>query len=435
MVRAFRRLLTAVFPLLCCSEGNAWPAAQSQAKAQAKVEPAKESAFTGATVREKVRLRLQPDLNAKVIKDLGRGDLLVIIGEESSFYRVKPDPDQKAYVYTKYINDGKISGERVNIRLQPDLESPILVQLATGDKVVVTAPPSGSWQEIAMPESVVFFVAKEYVERVGDANYLPNLRREERELRQQTEFASNVSKIELLKPFEKIDLTNARKAFKRALDMSGNNKDKRAHIEQLQKDMEQAYAEKREAYLSLKAQTPAPPPASSSVTATNSLTLEEELDAYHTQMSKLDKKLEVTSPEAAASLSDKNAATTTPQQEVNRSSEPLVDRWSLIEGTYFAAWAREKGLKKASSDDFYADQRKQSVSLQGILQPYPGQVKNRPGDFILIEPASKRPIAYLYSTKVNLALAVGKEVTVIGIQRNNNNFAYPAYYVLLAVEK
>lgn len=429
MNRAFR-VLAAVFPLLCCAQGNAWSATPNpQAKTQAKAEPIKESAFTGATVREKVRLRLQPDLNAKVIKDLGRGELMLIVGEDNGFYRVKPDPDQRAYVYTKYVNNGKISGERVNIRLQPDLESPILIQLATGDQVVATAPPSGNWLEVSMPDPVVFYVAKEYIEKVGDANYLYNIRRNERELRQQTEFASNMSKIELQKPFEEIDLTAARQAFKKALDLSGNKQDKRAHIEQLRQDMEQAYAEKRDAYLSSKTQAPASPSTTSAVASPP--TLEEELDAYHTQMSKLDKKLDITSPEAATSLAGKDAAT---QPKADRVMEAMINRWSPVEGAYFKAWADKKGVKKASLDDFYADQRQQGISLQGVLQPYLGQVKNRPGDFLLVETESRRPLAYLYSTQINLAADVGREVTIVGIPRNNNHFAYPAYYVL-EVEK
>ena len=40
------------------------------------------------------------------------------------------------------------------------------------------------------------------------------------------------------------------------------------------------------------------------------------------------------------------------------------------------------------------------------------------------------PVAYLYSTTQNLHSLVGKKVRIIASPRNNNNFAFPAYYVL-----
>jgi len=424
MNRMFR-VLTAAFPLVCCAQGNVWAAHGPQTKTQIKAAPVKaapvrETAFTGATVREKVRLRLQPDLNAKVVKDLGRGELLLIVGEDNSFYRVKPDFDQRAYVYAKYVNDGKISGERVNVRLQPDLESPILIQMATGDQVVATAPASGNWLEITIPDSVVFYVAKEYVEKVGDANYLSNLRKEERELRHQTELATSMGKMELQKPFETIDLTAPRQAFKRALNLSGNKSDKRAHVEQLLQDMEHAYAEKREAHLSSIPPKPISAPVPGNSAAGASLTLEQELNAYHTKINKLDEKLN--SPTA-----DKDVAL---QRETTQSMGETLDRWAPVEGAYLVSWADRKGLNQASFDEFYAEQRQNSRTLQGIIQPYSGQVKNRPGDFILVATDTRKPLAYLYSTQVNLANSAGKQVTLIGIPRNNNQFAYPAYFVL-----
>lgn len=427
------RLLTATFPLLCCAQSNIWAAPGPQTKAQTKAAPVKETAFTGATVRDKVRLRLQPDLNAKVVKDLGRGEFLLIVGEDNTFYRVKPDSDQKAYVYAKYVNDGKISGDRVNVRLQPDLEAPILVQMATGNQVTATAPPSADgWLEITVPDSVVFYVAKEYVEKVGDANYLANVRKQERELRQQMEFASNMGKTELQKPFESIDLTATRQAFKKALNLTGNQTDKRAHVQQLLQDIEQAYVAKREAYLSSRQQnlTPAPIPKVAPIsvpknsTATVSSALDAELNAYHAKLNQLDEKLNTSS----APTTDKEAAA---QQDTKQSMAETLDRWSPVEGAYLVAWAERKGLSQASFDEFYAEQRQNARLLQGVLQPYSGQEKNKPGDFILIATDNtRRPLAYLYSTQVNLANSAGKVVRVIGLPRNNNQATYPAYFVL-----
>src|SRR5271156_3313893 len=43
-------------------------------------------AFTGKVVKNKVRLRHQPNLDSPILKEMNQGDLLVIIGETEDFY-------------------------------------------------------------------------------------------------------------------------------------------------------------------------------------------------------------------------------------------------------------------------------------------------------------------------------------------------------------
>ncbi|MBA2727993.1 MAG: hypothetical protein H0U49_07460 [Parachlamydiaceae bacterium] len=57
-------------------------------------------------------------------------------------------------------------------------------------------------------------------------------------------------------------------------------------------------------------------------------------------------------------------------------------------------------------------------------------MKNKPGDFLLLSSISNLPIAYLYSTAVNLQDKLGRIATVQVVKRPNNNFAFPAYYVI-----
>ena len=72
----------------------------------------------------------------------------------------------------------------------------------------------------------------------------------------------------------------------------------------------------------------------------------------------------------------------------------------------------------------------QAVSLSGFLEPYKHPIKNRPGDYLLVSKSQNLPIAYLYSTHVDLEPLQGTEVTVRAAPRPNNHFAYPAYFVL-----
>ena len=83
-----------------------------------------------------------------------------------------------------------------------------------------------------------------------------------------------------------------------------------------------------------------------------------------------------------------------------------------------------------TKSDFYAEEKLQAVALKGMIEAYEKPIKNKPGDYVLINTFTNLPIAYLYSTSVNLQEHVGQEVTLIAAPRSNHHFAYPAYFVL-----
>jgi len=84
----------------------------------------------------------------------------------------------------------------------------------------------------------------------------------------------------------------------------------------------------------------------------------------------------------------------------------------------------------ASSEAFYAAEFRSSDELFGQLIPYDRAVKNRPGDFMLVDAKTKVPLAYLYSSRIDLCPCVGKLVRLLVAKRPNHNFALPAFFVL-----
>ena len=80
--------------------------------------------------------------------------------------------------------------------------------------------------------------------------------------------------------------------------------------------------------------------------------------------------------------------------------------------------------------DFDKEQQENSITLKGVIEPYQKPVKNKPGDYLLVSGISNLPVAYLYSTKINLQDYIGMEIEVIASPRPNNHFAFPAYFVL-----
>ncbi|MCB1112322.1 MAG: hypothetical protein KDK72_06685, partial [Chlamydiia bacterium] len=129
-----------------------------------EIKPKPFTAFTGKITRNKVRLRLQPNLDGHILRELKKGDMLVVIGEQDDYYAVQPTQDQKAYIFRTFVLDNTVEGNHVNVRLEPDVDAPIVAQLNTGDRVDGKVSPQNSkWLEITPPSSARYYISKEYV--------------------------------------------------------------------------------------------------------------------------------------------------------------------------------------------------------------------------------------------------------------------------------
>lgn len=353
------------------------------------------NAFTGKITRNKVRLRLQPSLDAPILRELKHNDMLIVIGESNEFYAVKPPPDVKAYVFRTFVLDNVIEGNHVNVRLEPDLEAPIIGQLNSGDRIDGTISPLNSkWIEIAPPESSKFFVCKEYVENIGPTSVLSTLTKRRDEVNDLLEAAEESSQAELQKSYVDIHLEKTLADLNRIISQYTDFPDQVASAKELIAQTQDTYIQKKLAYLENKAST-----------TDNSRNMRSE----PTQQSPSAQPIPQPTTDSSTS-SDKRAA------------------WSSVENALYEAWAQNH--QGSSVDDFYAQQRNGALVLTGIVEPYNRSVRNKPGDYILISKNSRLPTAYLYSTKIDLQSKSGKEITIVAIPRPNNNFAFPAYFVL-----
>ena len=100
--------------------------------------------------------------------------------------------------------------------------------------------------------------------------------------------------------------------------------------------------------------------------------------------------------------------------------------WEPVEEALFLSWSQAN--EERNFDQFYSEQKLAAASITGVVEAYTAPVKNKPGDFIIRD--KDMPVAYVYSTKVNLQSLIGKKVTLLGCPRANNNFAFPAYFII-----
>jgi len=389
--------------------------------------------FTGKITRNKVRMRLQPSLDAPILRELNKDDLLSVVGESDEFYAILPPKDTKAYIFRTYVLDDIVEGNRVNVRLEPAIEAPVIAQLNSGDKVEgIISPLSSKWLEITPPPSTRFYVCKEYIEKIGPPEMLAKLEKRRIEVTSLLNSTALMAENELRKDYRDIHLdptfSNLKTIIKEYPDFP-------KHVEAakgLLTNTQESYLKKKIAYLegiaygvehkknsdSSKSSSPQPfepqpQPELLPIPVKPSIPKEIIPDEIVLE--------ELMNRPPKVNIDWSNAFD-------SNSKSGKMALWIPTEQALFDAWlVQEKGT---TPQEFYDEQIADAIILKGLVEPYSRSIRNKPGDFLLISSATHLPIAYLYSTHVNLQEFAGQEITLQGVKRPNNNFAFPAYFVI-----
>lgn len=370
--------------------------------------------FTGKITKNKVRMRLQPSLESPILREANKGELVIVKDEHEDFFVIQIPSDTKAYVFRTFILDNVVEGNHVNVRLEPDLNAPVIAQLNSGDKVHGEVSPLNSkWMEISPPDSARFYISKEFVDKIGDASMMAKLEKRQEEVNLLLNSSASQLKNEMQKPFEQIHLEEIFAELNRIHKEYSDFPDQVARAQELMTMAQDSYTQKRIAYLEEKAKS------ADALQAKNSQ-LTAEIQNQQNQMTK--SSISKTNNQPTPNLpSDPK----TPSNN-NTSINSKMASWIPVEENLYATWSN--GNPSASQNEFY--QQHEQIVLNGIIEPYNRNVKNKPGDYILLNQTTHLPLAYLYSTQVNLQDKVGQEVTLKAISRPNHNFAFPAYFVL-----
>jgi hypothetical protein len=364
------------------------PAPQTHIANPAPVIEKSIPSFTGKIKARKVRVRVSPDLESRVITELSKNDLLVVVGEKGDFYAVVAPKDMKAYVFRSFVLDGVIEGNRVNVRLEPSLDAPVIAHLNSGYHVGETlCSTNNKWYEITPPAEAHFYVAREYVDYVGGPELKAQYDKKRSVAEQLLSSASLLAKSEMQRPFNEIDLSQIKQNYEVILSDYKDFSDLAEKAQDALVAVQEEYLEKRITFLEEKA----------------NLKLGGNVDNLMAHFE--------------------------PPSHSQKQPTDRMNLWQPIEESLFLTWSCRNDDR--SIDDFYEEQRQSGLVVSGIVETYTAPVKNKPGDFIIRN--KELPVAYVYSTQLNLQDYVGKKVSLLVSPRENNNFAFPAYFVL-AVE-
>lgn len=356
--------------------------------------------FTGKLVANKVRIRAKADLESPIIRQMNKNDLLLIVGEEGDFYAIEPMKDMKAYVFRSYILDNVVEANRVNVRLEPHVDAPIIGQLQVGERVEGTVCSiNQKWLEIAPPKTVKFYIAKEFVSQAGGPEFIVNMQKRKGQVEELLSSAFMQAEEECKKNYEEMAPQHAIEQFQKILRNFADFPEACTQAKEGLALLKETYLNKKIAYLEEKAEL--------------TTSAKEELLAKH----------ERENNELFANESVK----IDPSLWSKRSSKSEnLGFWDTIEESLFLSWSAFHTGK--SFNEYYAEQKANASVLSGTIERYTYDVRNKPGDFIL-RGAEDTPVAYLYSTQLDLDKFTGKTVTLLASPRPNNHFAFPAYFV------
>lgn len=341
--------------------------------------------FTGKINGNHVRMRTAADLDSYIVAELAKDDYIIVSEEKSDFYAVEPPSNLKAYIFRGFVIDNVVEGDRVNVRLAPERDAPIIAHYSTGTQINgKICEENNKWLEISAPSETRFYVAKEYIEYVGKPELKAIHDKRKNAVQELFETTNILTQTELRKPFNEIDAERIAHNYKTIIN---DYADFTAYVNQATKSL----AQFQEDYLHRKIAF---------------------LEAKTSKMG--------------------NGQTRDEIYEVSNRSDEYVsatDRmkiWEPLEEALYLSWSSMHHAK--TMDDFYQDQKLKAQSISGILEPYIDPVKNKPGDYIIKQ--KDVPFGYVYSTHVNLEDYVGKRVSLVVTPRANNNFAFKAWYVL-----
>ncbi|MBF5051220.1 Uncharacterized protein CLAVI_000861 [Candidatus Clavichlamydia salmonicola] len=344
--------------------------------------------FTGSITDNKVRLRTGSSTQSYIAREISLGQAVTVVGEDGDFYKIQPLEDMRGYVFETLVADGVVTGKRINIRLFPGLEAPIIGQLTKGQQINITSAAVDQWFEIEIPSMCHFYLAKQFVEKKGSIHLMADIRKRTEKAKNLLSTAIIIAEKELEKPFEAVNFELIKKDFE--FFKSEGAKD----LLEIQRFANEAWEKVYSQYIQKK-------------------------------LSFLSGKSSIKEPNT-----EDSATELLPLK--NDSTSPLLSEkmlaWVPLEDALCSLWITMKEDSTFSKKEFYAAERENSIVLSGIVEPYNRIAKNCPGDFLLRN--NGLPVAFLYSTCIDLDKFVGKQVSIICVSRPNNHFAFPAYFVL-----
>ncbi len=119
-----------------------------------------------------VNLRTGPSRRADIVGQLPRGTEVLVVLADGEWSSIVPPEGTAGWVSRSYLEDGFVTGSRVNLRAGPSVAYASLMTLEEGAEVSVLEERDG-WVKIELPDPVRLWVSSRYLSADPDPVSLP----------------------------------------------------------------------------------------------------------------------------------------------------------------------------------------------------------------------------------------------------------------------
>ncbi|HKL21656.1 MAG TPA: SH3 domain-containing protein [Tichowtungia sp.] len=119
---------------------------------------------------DRVSLRAEPELNSVLLDRTMEGDSLVLIDDANAeWLGVFPPDSVDLWVHSEFIQDGKVIPNRLNVRSCPSLSHSVVGVMEKNQELTIRGE-AGGWLRIAPPQGTVVWISRQYAQIAGAEN-------------------------------------------------------------------------------------------------------------------------------------------------------------------------------------------------------------------------------------------------------------------------
>ncbi len=123
--------------------------------------------FVGEVSAKEVNVRAGQSVNFEQINRLKKGDQVLVLGKEFSWYKVQLPADSRCFIHSKYLQlkDGRtgiVTADKVNLRAAGDFNASVLAQVPK-DTVLTVFGKKEDWYQVQPPQKATGWIAAEFV--------------------------------------------------------------------------------------------------------------------------------------------------------------------------------------------------------------------------------------------------------------------------------
>jgi hypothetical protein len=125
-----------------------------------------EEVFKVRVTGDRVNLRTKPELNSTSLEPAMRGEELVYIDATNGWVAVEPPDYIDCWVSSEFIKQGVVQPKKLNVRAGPSLNYAVLAVVKAGDSVKERGKFNG-WLKIAPPPGCRVWISEQFTELIA----------------------------------------------------------------------------------------------------------------------------------------------------------------------------------------------------------------------------------------------------------------------------